>query len=139
MISGSSIFGRYAQTLVGITKAYEKNGCKTEHIKIVSRHFPPHPPLKVIFKDGIFSIVSKSEKSTESKDAHFKKPKTAKEQKAEKLISAYESVKSADGTVKISDLRKEMGVALNTAKKYIDSTAGFKKVKDGFVTYSPSN
>lgn len=139
MISGSSIFGRYAQTLVGITRVYEKNDCKKEHIKIVSRHFPPHLPLNVIFKDGIFSIVSKSEKSTETNDALFKKPKTAKKQKSEKLIEAYENIKADDGTAKISDLRKEMGVALNTAKKYIDSTAGFKKVKDGFVTYSPSN
>lgn len=139
MISGSSIFGRYSQTLIGITSVYEHSDCKKEYIKIVSRHFPPHPPLKVIFKDGIFSIVSKSEKSTESKDAHFKKPKTAKEQKSEKLISAYESVKSADGTARISDLGEAMGVVYNTAKKYINSTAGFKKVKDGYVTYSPAN
>ena len=139
MISGSSIFGRYAQTLVGITRVYEKNDCKKEHIKIVSRHFPPHPPLNVIFKDGIFSIDSSKDQNLNTKDELFRKSKNAKEQKAEKLISAYESVKSADGTAKISDLRKEMGVALNTAKKYIDSTAGFKKVKDGFVTYSPSN
>ena len=139
MISGSSIFGRYAQTLVGITRVYEKNDCKKEHIKIVSRHFPPHPPLNVIFKDGIFSIDSSKDQNLNTKDELFRKSKNAKEQKAEKLISAYESVKSSDGTAKISDLRKEMGVALNTAKKYIDSTAGFKKVKDGFVTYSPSN
>ena len=139
MISGSSIFGRYAQTLVGITKVYEKNDCKNEHIKIVSRHFPPHPPLKVIFKDGIFNIDSSKDQNINTKDDLFRKSKTAKEQKSEKLISAYESVKSADGTAKISDLRKEMGVALNTAKKYINSTTGFKKVKDGFVTYSPSN
>ena len=139
MISGSSIFGRYSQTLIGITRVYEHGDCKKEYIKIVSRHFPPHPPLKVIFKDGIFSIDSSKDQNTNTKDDLFRKSKTAKEQKSEKLISAYESVKSADGTARISDLGKAMGVVYNTAKKYIDSTAGFKKVKDGYVTYSSTN
>ncbi|MBQ6932506.1 MAG: hypothetical protein IJN38_10285, partial [Clostridia bacterium] len=95
--------------------------------------------LNVIFKDGIFSIDSSKDKNLNTKDDLFRKSKTAKEQKSEKLIEAYKNIKSDDGTAKISDLRKEMGVALNTAKKYIDSTAGFKKVKDGYVTYLPSN
>lgn len=139
MISGSSIFGRYAQTLVGITKVYEKNDCKNERIKIVSRHFPPHPLLKVIFKDGIFSIDSSKDQNTNTKDDLFRKSKTTKEQKSEKLISAYESVKSSDGTARISDLAESIGVVYNTAKKYINSTTGFKKVRDGYVTYSPTN
>ena len=122
-----------------LTRVYEHSDCKKEYIKIVSRHFPPHPPLKVIFKDGIFNIDSSKDQNINTKDDLLRKSKTAKEQKSEKLISAYENVKSADGTAKISDLHKEKGVPLNTVKKYIDSTSGFKKVKDGYVTYSPAN
>ncbi|MBR4049255.1 MAG: AAA family ATPase [Clostridia bacterium] len=139
MISGSSIFGRYAQTLVGITRVYEKNDCKKEHIKIVSRHFPPHPPLNVIFKDGIFSIDSSKYQNLNTKDDLFRKSKNAKKQKAEKLISAYKNIKSDDGTAKISDLANVLDISVNTVKKHISSTLGFKKVKDGYVTYSPFN
>ena len=139
MISGSSIFGRYAQTLVGITRVYEKNDSKKEHIKIVSRHFPPHPPLNVIFKDGIFSIDSSKDQNINNKDDLFRKSKTAKEQKSEKLIEAYKNIKSDDGTAKISDLAEVLGVTVNTVKNRIESTPGFEKVKDGYVTYSPFN
>ena len=134
--SGSTIFVRQSQTLVCITNVFDHRDCKNEHIKFIARHFPPHPSLNVVFKDGIFSIVLSKEKSTATKESSFKNPKTAKEQKSEKLIEAYESIKSEDGTAKISDLASIIGVSLNTVKKYIDSTAGFGRTKDGYVTYS---
>lgn len=139
MISGSSIFGRYSQTLIGITSVYEHGDSKKEYIKIVSRHFPPHPPLKVIFKDGIFNVDSSKDQNINTKDDLFRKSKTAKEQKSEKLIEAYKNIKSDDGTAKISDLAQVLGITVNTVKNRIESTPGFKKIKDGYVTYSPFN
>lgn len=135
--SGSTIFVRQAQTLVCISNVFEHRDCKKEHIKFIARHFPPQPSINVVFKDGIFSIVPEKEKYSAIKDTSFKKPITAKEQKAQNLIKAYEEIKSDDGTAKISDLASTLNVVRNTVKSYMKQTPGFVLVGKGRVKYSP--
>lgn len=135
MISGSSIFGRYFQTLFGIVRVKKRNYYLQETIEIATRCFPPQPNLSVEFKDGIFTVCEKTDNEKATPSAGVSKP--ARNDKSTKLIKAYEKNKSEDGTAKISDLVSTMNVVRNTVISYIKQTPGFVLVGKGRVKYSP--
>lgn len=102
------------------------------------REFPKFEPVNLWFDypaHRLDEVGSLKDVQVENEQPSWKqKKKTPEERKAEKEESfriAFEA-NDVEGTrrVKLSDLKDYMGVTLNTVKKYVDETKGFKR-EDG--------
>lgn len=105
------------------------------------REFPKFDPVNLWFDYPVHRIdrigVLK-DIQPEAEKAYWQKkkksPQERKKEKEESLRFAFEA-NDIDGTdcVKLSDLSKHMGVAINTVKKYVDESKEFKR-ENGMVS-----
>lgn len=102
------------------------------------REFPKFEPVNLWFDypaHRLDEVGSLKDVQVENEQPSWKqKKKTPEERKAEKEESFRIAFEANDvegtGRVKLSDLKDYMGVTLNTVKKYVDETKGFKR-EDG--------
>ena len=131
-VAGSNIFTRKVDTLMVITKVYDKEDYKLVDISTKARYTAGFKKLKLKLQDSIFTTV---ESKPEEKNSNYKKPMNSKEKKTDSFIKAFNTIKDSEGKAKISAIANYMGKDRSTIKRYVNSTPGFTR-NNGYIFYS---
>lgn len=128
-VAGSNIFTRKVDTLMVITKVYDKDDFKLVDISTKARYTAGFKKLKLKLQDSIFTAVESKQ------DNNSVAPLTAKEEKDKNFIDAYNKTKDTEGKAKISDMKKYFNKSTNTLKNYAKRIPGFEK-DNGYIYYT---
>ena len=130
-VAGSNIFTRKVDTLMVITKVYDKEDYKLIDVITKARYANGLKKLKLKLQDSIFTAVE----SKEEKNSNYKKPMNSKEKKTDSFIKAFNTMKDSEGKAKISAIANYLGKDRSTIKRYVKNTPGFTR-DNGYVYYT---
>lgn len=131
-VAGSNIFTRKVDTLMVITKVYDKEDYKLIDVITKARYANGFKKLKLKLQDSIFTTV---ESKQNKKDSGYK-PLSSKERKYKEFMEAYNKIKNAEGKAVISDIARILEKDKSTIKRFIDKTPGFSRNDSGCFYYT---
>jgi|GEM_PF-2839156 len=135
--SGSNIIARFPSTIVSITpiKAKKDTVGLREKLEIVLRFDKSPKPINIVLNDGIH----RKENDIEATEGTAKlSSKASIDNKNQKFINAYNTLKESCETVKATDLAEYLNVARTSIYNYIKNTPGFT-IEKGIIIKSECN
>ncbi len=135
--AGSNIFSRFPVTVISISpiKAKKNTIGIREKLEMVLRFDKSPEPMNIVLNDGIH----RKENDIEATEGTAKlSSKTSIDNKSQKFINAYNTLKESCETVKATDLAEYLNVARTSIYNYIKNTPGFT-IEKGIIIKSECN